>query len=520
MTPTMNAQQGPPALPAPFLNVSNVQKSFGGVAALTSVSLEIRAGVVHGLVGANGAGKSTIIRCLAGIEHPDAGTISVDGEEVEIATPADATRLGLAFIHQEMSLIPGWDVLRNMSLGMPHATRVGIIDWRPTRKRAKEVAARLGMVFPLSTNVDTLSTADQWLILIGRALMQDARLIAMDEPTASLSVSEARRVHSIIRELAASGTAVVFVSHRLDEVSDLCEDITVFKDGEVVKRVVSDRTSKADLVRAIVGRDLVIPDRGRQPSAHGRPVLEVKEVSDTHLLRDVSLTVHAGEIVGLGGLVGAGRTELARVIYGAARASSGTVRLDGENVRFREPRDAVDAGIGFVPEERRAEGVFLDRTIDFNVNLARLDSLTPSRFWPYLNLKKGRKRAQDAADLVTVKATDVSALVGSLSGGNQQKVVIARWMVEQPKLLILDEPSRGVDVGARAEVYRVIRELAARGTAILAISSDNEELVTLCDRVHVMAEGRFVGELVGPEITEDSIVSLSFARHVEKEHAL
>jgi ABC-type sugar transport system ATPase subunit len=249
-------------------------------------------------------------------------------------------------------------------------------------------------------------------------------------------------------------------------------------------------------------------------------VLEVKEVSDTHLLRDVSLTVHAGEIVGLGGLVGAGRTELARVIYGAARASSGTVRLDGENVRFREPRDAVDAGIGFVPEERRAEGVFLDRTIDFNVNLARLDSLTPSRFWPYLNLKKGRKRAQDAADLVTVKATDVSALVGSLSGGNQQKVVIARWMVEQPKLLILDEPSRGVDVGARAEVYRVIRELAARGTAILAISSDNEELVTLCDRVHVMAEGRFVGELVGPEITEDSIVSLSFARHVEKEHAL
>jgi ABC-type sugar transport system ATPase subunit len=516
----MNAHQESPSQPPAFLKISEVQKSFGGVAALKSVSFEIRAGVVHGLVGANGAGKSTIIRCLAGIENADSGTISVDGEKVEITIPADATRLGLAFIHQEMSLIPGWDVLRNMSLGMPQATRAGIIDWRPTRKRAREVAARLGMVFPLSTNVDTLSTADQWLVLIGRALMQDARLIAMDEPTASLSVSEARRVHTIIRELAASGTAVVFVSHRLDEVSDLCEDITVFKDGEVVKRAVSARTSKADLVRAIVGRDLVIPERGHEPSSQGRPVLEVREISDQRLLRDVSLTVHAGEIVGLGGLVGAGRTELARVIYGAARATSGSVFLDGEKVRFREPRDAVDAGIGFVPEERRTEGVFLDRSIDFNINLAKLDSLTPSRFWPYLNLNKGRKRAQEASDLVTVKAADVSALVGSLSGGNQQKVVIARWMIEQPKLLILDEPSRGVDVGARAEVYRVIRELAARGTAVLVISSDNEELVALCDRVHVMAEGRFVGELVGPEITENRIVSLSFARQEEKEHAL
>jgi ribose transport system ATP-binding protein len=506
--------------PPVFIRIEEVKKSFGGVAALKSVSFEVRAGVVHGLVGANGAGKSTIIRCLAGIEHPDDGVIHIDGKPVEITSPADAARLGLAFIHQEMSLIPGWDVLRNMALGMPPATRAGFIDWRPTRKRAREVAQRLGMTFPLTTNVDTLSTADQWLVLIGRALMQDARLIAMDEPTASLSVSEARRVHAIIRELAARGTAVIFVSHRLDEVADLCEDVTVFKDGEVVSRVVAAATSKAELVRAIVGRDLVLPEHGRRPLEHGRPVLEVRNVSDQHLLRDVSLTVHEGEIVGLGGLVGAGRTELARIVYGAARAKSGTVLLDGTPVRFSEPRDAVDAGIGFVPEERRAEGVFLDRSIDFNINLATLDSLTPGRLWPFLNLKKGRRRAQEAADLVTVKAPDVSTLVGALSGGNQQKVVIARWMVDRPKLLILDEPSRGVDVGARAEVYRVVRDLAARGTAILAISSDNEELVALCDRVHVMAEGRVVGELVGPEITEDSIITMSFARQEEKEHAL
>lgn len=506
--------------PPMFIRIEEVKKSFGGVAALKSVSFEVRAGAVHGLVGANGAGKSTIIRCLAGIEHPDAGSIHIDGERVEIASPADAARLGLAFIHQEMSLIPGWDVLRNMALGMPPATRAGLIDWRPTRRRAREVAERLGMAFPLTTNVDTLSTADRWLVLIGRALMQDARLIAMDEPTASLSVSEARRVHAIIRELASRGTAVIFVSHRLDEVADLCEDVTVFKDGEVVSRVVAAATSKAELVRAIVGRDLVLPDHGRKPVEHGRPVLEVRNVSDQQLLREVSLTVHEGEIVGLGGLVGAGRTELARIVYGAARATSGTVLLDGKPVRFTEPRQAVDAGIGFVPEERRAEGVFLDRSIDFNINLATLDSLTPGRLWPFLNLKKGRRRAQEAADLVTVKAPDVSTLVGALSGGNQQKVVIARWMVDRPKLLILDEPSRGVDVGARAEVYRVVRDLAALGTAILVISSDNEELVALCDRVHVMAEGQVVGELVGPEITEDSIIALSFARQEEKEHAL
>lgn len=500
----------------PLVRVTDVTKSFGGVRALESVSFEIRPGVVHGLIGANGAGKSTLIRCLAGIERPDSGLIEIDGSPVSISSPDDAAKLGLAFIHQEMSLIPGWDVMRNMALGIPPATRLGIITWRPTRARARAVAARLGMRFPLSTNVDNLSTADKWLVLIGRALMQDARLIAMDEPTASLSASEATRLHEIVRELASGGTAVIFVSHRLDEVSGLCDDITVFKDGAVTKRVVNERTSKADLVRAIVGRDLVVAERGHEPTEHGRPILSVVDICDPALLRDVSLTVHAGEIVGLGGLVGAGRTELARVIFGAAKASSGRVVLDGVETSFRHPADAVAAGIGLVPEERRSEGVFLDRSIDFNINLAKLDSLTPSPVWPFLNLARGRSRAQDVADLVTVKAKNVGVNVGMLSGGNQQKVVIARWLLDKPKLLILDEPSRGVDVGARAEVHRVIRELAASGSAVLAISSDNEELVLLCDRVVVLAEGRVTGELVGSQITEDQLISLSFARNQER----
>lgn len=502
----------------PLLHVSGVQKSFGGVAALKSASLTVRAGTVHGLIGANGAGKSTLIKCLAGIEHPDAGTVEVDGKTVTIATPDDAARLGFAFIHQEMSLIPGWDVLRNMALGYNPSTHLGLIDWRPTRARAKKVASRLGMKFGLSTPVDDLSTADQWLVLIGRALMHEARLIAMDEPTASLSSNEAGRLHEIIRELVAGGTTIIFISHRLDEVSDLCDDITVFKDGTVTREVIGERVSKATLVNAIVGRELVIPEHGSEPSEPGRPVLEVRDVR-TSLLRGISLTVHEGEILGLGGLVGAGRSELAHVIYGAARADGGVVLLDGKRVSFAHPADAVAAGVGLVPEERRAEGLLLDKSIAFNINLAKLPSLRYSRFLPLLNLPRGRRRAQQVADLVTVKAKDVRATVETLSGGNQQKVVIARWLLDKPRLLILDEPSRGVDVGARAEVHRVIRELADQGTAILVISSDNEELVALVDRVVVLAEGRTTGELVGEEITEDRILHLSFARDQQKDLA-
>jgi ribose transport system ATP-binding protein len=499
----------------PLIRVTDVSKAFGGVSALRGVSLDIRAGVVHGLVGANGAGKSTLIRSLAGIGIPDSGMIEIDGQAVQINDPDTATTLRLAFMHQEMSLIPGWDVMRNMALGSAPRTRFGFIDWRPTRDRAREVAQLLGMKVSLSAKIDTLSTAEKSLVLIGRALMQDARMIAMDEPTASLSATEAERLHQIIRDLAAEGTAVIFVSHRLDEVADLCTDITVFKDGAVTKRVVGEKASKAELVRAIVGKDLVIAESGQTPAKQGREVLEVRDIRDSRVLRGVSLKVHAGEVVGLGGLVGAGRTELANIVYGASKATGGTVLLDGTAVSFRQPADAAKAGIGLVPEERRSEGLFLDRSIEFNINVSTLDSLVPSRFWPFLNRKESRRRAQIVADAVTVKATSVSQLVGSLSGGNQQKVAIARWLIDPPRLLILDEPSRGVDVGARAEVHKVIRELAARGTAVLAISSDNEELVGLCDRVLVMAEGRITGELSESSLTIDEIVHLSFA-HVKE----
>lgn len=498
-----------------MIRINSLEKSFGGVQALRGVSLAVRHGAVHGLVGANGAGKSTLVRCLAGVQQPDAGTIEIDGEPVSVATPHDAAKLGMAFIHQEMNLIPGWDVLRNMALGVPPVTRAGLIDWRPIRERAQSVADRVGMHFPLSTPINDLSTADQWLVMIGRALMHDARLIAMDEPTASLSFSEAERLHSIVRGLASQGKAIIFVSHRLDEVSDLCNDITVFKDGEVAMQSSLTAVSRQDLVKAIVGADVDLAARPERPAHLGEPVLEVTDLGDDNKVHSISLEVRAGEVLGIGGLVGAGRTELAQLIYGAERRRTGIVKLDGAEVSFREPADAVAAGIGLVPEERRAEGLFLDRTVDFNVNIASLDSLRVSPILPLLRLREGRSRAERVTREVTVKAKSVAQNVGALSGGNQQKVAIARWLIGRPRLLILDEPSRGVDVGARAEVHRLVRKLAAEGTGVLAISSDNEELVALCDRVLVMAEGRITGELVGDDITIDRILSLSFAHGTE-----
>lgn len=495
----------------PWLEVRDLSKQFGGVYALKDVSLRLRRGAVHGLVGANGAGKSTVIRCLAGVVQPDAGEIVIEGKKVEIPDPHKASDLGLAFIHQEVSLVPEFSVLRNMAMGIPPVTHFGIIDWGPTRRRAELVHDRLGMNFSLNARTDDLSTAEQWLVLIGRALMRDAVMIAMDEPTASLSAVEAERVHAIVRDLRDQGVAVVYVSHRLDEVMDLCDDITVFRDGEMVLSTTRDQITKPDLVRAIVGGDVEHLEK-HVAQTEGRVVLDVRSISDKNLLRNISLQVHEGEVLGLAGLVGAGRTELAQIIYGDARATAGEIYLDGVKTKFRSAADGAEAGIGLVPEERRSQGVFLERSIGFNVTIS---SLRDSVWWRWLPLLKPRHsnlRALKSTQEVGVNTKDMKMLIGSLSGGNQQKVVIARWITQKPKLLILDEPSRGVDVGARAEIHRVIRELADQGTAVIAISSDSEELVDLCDRVVVMNEGKITDELVGPRITLENIVSMSFHR--------
>jgi ABC-type sugar transport system ATPase subunit len=495
----------------PWLEVSGIAKSYGGIAALRGVSLQFEKGRVHGLIGANGAGKSTLIKCLAGAETPDSGTFFLEGKKIEISDPSDSMKLGFAFIHQEVSLIPSFDVFRNMALGLDPVTRFGFIDWRILRSKAQAIHERLAMTFSLDARVDDLSVAQKWLVLIGRALMQDAALIAMDEPTASLSLQEINDVHKIIKELVKSGVAVLFVSHRLDEVIELCDVISIFRDGSIVNEFRKGGISKQQLVTQIVGREIAF-EKNKASNISANVVLKVSNLSDEKILRDVNFSLHQGEILGFSGLVGAGRTEIAKIIYGAGKRTSGKIELFGNEVNFKSPAQGIKAHIGFVPEERRAEGIFGTESITFNITISSLSTSIASKILPLLKVRQMRKNSEDLSKTVTVNTENMKQKILTLSGGNQQKVVIARWLGNGTKLLILDEPSRGVDVGARGEIHKVIRELAKQGTSIIVISSDDEELEALCDRVLTLVEGQITAEVSGADLTAEHLTSLSFGK--------
>lgn len=499
----------------PFLEVRGLSKQFGGVHALRGVDLAIAPGVVHGLVGANGAGKSTLIRILAGVQSPDEGEIRLDGAPVVIRDAQDATRLGLSFIHQELNLVPKFTGLQNLTLGMPKPSRLGLLDWRAVRREVNPVIERLGITFPLDIPVEALSVAQQWMLTIGRALVRRARLIAMDEPTASLSAEESNRLFQVIRDLSAEGIAILYVSHRLHEIESLCRRVTVFKDGERVAEFGPGEIARDTLVRAIVGEEmqpLVANERLKAPTERqGAVVLEARGLRRGRAVRDVSLTVHRGEIVGLGGLVGSGRTEVIRLLFGADTLDAGAILLDGSPLSFRSPHDAVRHKLGLVPEERRSQGLMLTKSIAFNMLTTAPQRQRIVRHLPLISLRRGAAQVNTLAHRLRIKAPSVATPVGNLSGGNQQKVVIGKWLAGDTRVLLLDEPTRGVDVGARAEMYAIIRELAASGTAILMVSSEAEELAQVCDRVLVMVEGRIAGELTGDQLSEERILRLSYA---------
>jgi ABC-type sugar transport system ATPase subunit len=503
---------------APFLEVVDVAKSFGGVHALKGVSLSLGAGEVHGLVGANGAGKSTLIRILAGLVAPDGGQVLVDGAPAAIHSPQQATALGMSFIHQELAFVPGMTVIENLMLGIPKRSRLGMIDWRAIVREVAPLAQRVGITAPLLGGVKGLSTAENWLVNICRALIRKARLIVMDEPTASLSASESEKLFAIIGDLARSGVAVLYVSHRLDEILHLCRKVTVFRDGRSVVRLEGEQLTHPALVEAIVGGAVERVVKPAERVGGGPVVLEVEGLTRLPRVRDVSFALHRGEVLGLGGLVGAGRTELARLLFGVDRVDGGRMALEGRPYAPRSPAEAVKAGLGLVPEERRSDGLILTKSLAFNVSLSNLARIVRGRFLPLVD-----RRRQDALALsvmrdLAVKAASPEVPVGRLSGGNQQKVVIGRWLLHAPKVLILDEPTRGVDVGARAEIHRLIRQLATDGMAVLVISSEPEEQPDLCDRVLVMAEGRIVQELQGEALTRGAIIGASYshrARTVE-----
>lgn len=505
---------------ASLLEVRGLSKSFGGVQALKDVDLKIHQGEVHGLVGANGAGKSTLIKILAGVQDSDAGEILIDGSTVEIQDSQHSGELGLSFIHQELNLVPRFSALQNMMLGLPKDTRFGLVDWRSISRRVLPVAERVGIDFPLDTPVEDLSVANRWLVSIGRAMIREARLIAMDEPTASLSAVESERLFRVVRELSADGISILYVSHHLDEILDLCDMVTVFKDGERVATRERKAITQNSLVKDIVGGELALGARTTEEISTDQTVLEVRNLRREPAVRGVSLALRSGEILGLAGLVGSGRSELARLIFGADQIEGGEMLLDGKPLLPHAPHDAVRRGIGLIPEERRSEGLMLTKGVGFNINITSLRSLRLGRWLPLINRRKAKSRAEDVSRQLRIKTPSVEKMVGQLSGGNQQKVVIGKWLTRDTRLLILDEPSRGVDIGARAEIHNIIRRLAHDGTGIIVISSEEEEIVSLCTRVVVMAAGRISGELVGEEITEEAILHLSYAREGESEREL
>ena len=490
-----------PGAGSELLAVRAVHKRFGGVHALRGVDFDVRAGEVHALVGENGAGKSTIINILAGAFRPDSGEIRLDGAAVDFRSPSDSQRSGIAVIHQELTLLPTLGIAENIFVGrMP--SRGGWVDRRSMTARAATLLAEVGLDADPDTRASELSASQQQLVEIAKALSRGARLLIMDEPTASLTEHEASRLLSLVRRLRDGGTAIIYVTHRLAEVFAIAERVTVLRDGQSVGTIPASESSPALLVGMMVGRPLA--SRGAQePAALGQTMLEVRRLSRGSAVRDVSFAVRCGEVVGMAGLAGAGRSETARLIFGAEQPDSGMILLAGREVRFRSPRDARRAGIGMVPEDRKHLALFMDKPVGWNITMAELPALSR---WGVIRSRIDRSLAESFVDKLQVRTPGIDVPVRQLSGGNQQKTVLARWLATRPSVLVLDEPTHGVDVGAKAEIYVLIRELARAGMAILLISSELPEVLDLSDRIVVMREGRVATIVERADATEQTVM--------------
>jgi rhamnose transport system ATP-binding protein len=485
----------------PRAELRGISKRFAATQALDDVSLDLLPREVHALVGENGAGKSTLVKILAGVYQPDSGTIWLDGEPIQIPGPSQSRALGIAVVHQEPRLFPDLTVAENVFIGHAPSGRLGTIDWRATRRAAEALFRELEVHFDVGAPVRGLSMADQQLIEIAKSLSVEARVLILDEPTASLSAHEVERLFTIVRRLRDRGVSILFVSHRLDEVFDLCDRATVFRDGRHVITTATSQLTTADLVRHMVGRTVSLFPKIETPV--GDVLLEVKDLTRVGVFRDVGFSVRAGEIVGFAGLVGAGRTEIARVLFGIDRRDGGEIRLGGTAVEFPSPSAAMHAGIAYLPEDRHQEGLVLDFSIAQNVTLPILPRLF-RRF--LIRTDTERRVARDYTEQFNVRMTGVDQLVEALSGGNQQKVVLAKWLASKPRVLILDEPTRGIDIGAKVEVHRIISELAASGLGIILISSDLPEVLAMSDRILVLHEGRITAEIPRARATEERVM--------------
>ncbi len=508
----------------PILRMTGISKRFPGVLALENVHLEIGPAEIHALLGENGAGKSTLLKILSGAHSADAGTIELFSQPVAFATPHDAQRAGVVTIYQEFTLAPDMTIAENVFIGREPGSRL-FVSWRRLADETRAIIDRIGLKRDPMTLVRDLSVAEQQLVEIARALSMQSRLIIMDEPTSALSEAEVANLVRIIRKLKAEGLSIIFVTHRLEEVFRLCDRFTVLRDGHFVGSGPVADTNVDAIIRMMVGRDVGALYGERPIPEHGTVALEVEGLTrrrnarDPHAIElvDVSLRVHHGEILGLAGLVGAGRTEAARAIFGADKFDRGVIRVDGAQVTFSGPRDAMFHGIGLVPEDRKKQALFLRLAIRTNITIAAQDQI--SRGW-FIDEKREDKLIDEFRRLLSIRMASPDQAAGNLSGGNQQKVVLARWLALRPKVLIVDEPTRGIDIGSKVEVHNLLIEMAKSGIAVIVISSELPEILAVSDRIVTMREGRVTGQISRTDATQEILMAMMTAHEGAADRAV
>ncbi len=484
-----------------ILVMKNITKKFPGVTALNNVTFSCKKGEVHALMGENGAGKSTLIKLLSGASTPTSGEIFFEGKPLKAKTPHDVQDLGIAIIHQELNLVPNMNAVENIFLGR-EIKNGQFVNFKEMKKRSQEILRSLNIKINLEVPVRKLSVAQQQMIEIAKALSMDASFIIMDEPTASLTNNEIDALFEIVCSLKEKGVTIIFISHHLSEIFECADRVTVLKDGEYIGTKDIDEIDESSLIRMMVGRELseIYPDIS---SVNKTPILEVKGLSRKGVLDNINFTANKGEVLGIAGLVGSGRTELARAIFGADKIDSGVIKIDGKEVTINQSIDAMKQGIGFVTEDRKSQGLILGLTIRENICISLLKSITNKAF---VNKYKEKEIANRYIKSLKIATPSMEAKAVNLSGGNQQKVVLGKWLARECRIIILDEPTRGIDVGAKVEIYNLMRELSNNGTAVIMISSELPEIIGMSDRVLVMREGRINGELTHEEVTEEKIL--------------
>lgn len=487
------------------LSLLGVSKIFGNAKVVDKVSIDVEPGKVHVLLGENGAGKSTVIKMMSGIYQPDEGHIEIDGERVKLPNVEAAREHGISVIHQELNMVPGLSIMENLFLGnLP--TKGGFVDRRTMRKKAQEALALIGLDEDVDTLMGDLGVARQQMVEIAKALMQNSSILILDEPTAALTKKECEHLFGIMDDLKNKGVGMVFISHHLDEIAKVGDVVTVLRDGEYVATVDAS-TPENELVKLMVGRHITNQfPHGDRPEQVGDVLLHVDHLNREGVLHDISFEVHAGEVVGLAGLVGAGRTEVIRAIFGADPYDSGTVRVGGKVLPKAHIAKSIDAGIGLVPEDRRTQGLILEASVAENLGLA---TLVPTSHAGFADLKGQRRHEEDTAKKLRIRMASINQNAGDLSGGNQQKIVFGKWNMAHVKVLLLDEPTRGVDVGARVEIYDLINETVSNGGAVLMASSDLPEVLGMSDRILVMSGGRISGEMPANEATQEKVMALA-----------